>query len=115
VATLHGAFTGVWHEIAMTTVCDQSKFPSSVPYRAAGTGTFDGVYFGDGSRGSFTWKGVWRGDEISQQLIGDFDVTSSSGDPTWRCTTLHLSYSGIVNAATGFGGYRGTWIHKCRS
>ena len=116
VATLHGAFNGVWHETAMTAYCGVDRLPSSLPFRGAGSGTFDGVYFADGSRGSFTWKGVWTGEALSGQLIGDFDITSSSGDPTWRCSTLHLKFDGLlVNAVTGFGGYRGTWNHGCKS
>ena len=116
LATLHGAFNGVWHETEMKVQCDLSKLPGSLPFRAWGAGTFDGVYFGDGSRGSLTWKGVWTGDQVSGQLVGDFDIASSSGDATWRCSTLHLAFAGVQTpGGPGFGGYRGTWVHGCKS
>ena len=115
VVTLNGAFTGVFHEIGGKVQCDRSKLPGSLPYRVVTSGTIDGVYAGDGSRGSFTFKGVGNGEAVSEQFVGDYDITSSSGDPTWRCTTLHLSFDGIANPFTSFGGYRGTWIHGCKS
>ena len=115
VWTLHGAFIGVVREIDAKVQCDLSKLPASAPYHLITSGTIDAVYFGDGSRGSFTFKGVGTGEAVSGQFFGDYDITSSSGDPTWRCSTLHLSLAGIANPATSFGGYRGTWIHKCRS
>ena len=115
LATFNGAFNGVWHEVSMTATCDKSKLPDSLPYRAAGSGTFDGVYFGDKSRGSFSWSGAWTGDAISGQATGVFDITSSSGDPTWRCSSLHLTFDGYVSFATSFGGYRGIWYHGCKS
>ncbi len=114
IATLHGALNGIWHEKDMSTSCDQSKLPLSLPYRNSGTGTFDGVFFGDQSQGSFTWKGTWTGDAISGQSIGVFDITSARGDPTWGCTTLRLAFDGYVNFATSVGGYHGTWIHGCK-
>jgi hypothetical protein len=115
VVTLNGAFNGVFHEIDGKAQCDLSKFPRSLPYHLTTGGTIDAVYFGDGSRGSFTFKGVGTGEGVSGQFFGDYDITSSSGDPTWRCTTLHLSFDGIANPFTSFGGYRGTWIHGCKS
>jgi hypothetical protein len=51
---------------------------------------------------------------VSGQIIGALDITSSSGDPTWRCTRHQLTFDGIANAATSFGGYRGTWYHGCK-
>ena len=115
VVTVHGAFNGVMHEIDGHAQCDLSKLPGSFPYRLVTSGTIDGVYAGDGSRGSFTFKGVGAGEVVSGQFVGDYDITSSTGDPTWRCSTLHLSFDGIANPFTSFGGYRGTWIHGCKS
>jgi len=114
-ATLHGAFDGVWHEVAMTARCDTSKLPNSMPVTNSGTGTLDVIYARDHSRGSFAWKGTWTLEFISGQIQGVFDITSASGDPTFRCSTLHLTFDGYITNATAFGGYTGKWIHGCRT
>lgn len=113
VATVVGAFNGVWHEEAMETTCDQSKMPHSLPYRTTGSGTFTGSFFGDHSTGSFTWTGTWTGDAISGQAIGVFEIVASDGDASWGCSSGRLTFTGYVNVAVSFGGYNGTWVHGC--
>jgi hypothetical protein len=93
----------------MRGVCDLSKLPNSLTYRNSGTGTFEGIYFHDHSRVSFTWTGSWTGDAVSGQSIGVFDVKSSDG------CTFRLTFDGYVSVDTSFGGYNGKWIRGCRS
>jgi hypothetical protein len=40
-------------------------------------------------------------------------TVSGGGDPTFRCSSGHLTFDGLAPVATGFGGYQGSWIHGC--
>jgi hypothetical protein len=114
IMTLHGAFDGVWHEVAMTARCDTSQLPNTMPVTNSGTGTLDVIYARDHTQGSFAWKGTWMADVVTGQLQGVFDATSSSGDPTFGCSSLHLTFDGYFPPTTApFGGYTGRWTHVC--
>jgi hypothetical protein len=116
LVTIHGLFDGVWHEVAMTARCDTSQLPNAMPITASGTGTLDVIYARDHTRGAFAWKGKWALDAVTGQIQGVFDATSSSGDATFRCSSLHLTFDGYVPPTTApFGGYTGKWIHGCRT
>ena len=43
----------------------------------------------------------------------DTDIVDGDGDPTFRCSSGHLTFDGVTPGPTGFGGYRGVWIHGC--
>jgi hypothetical protein len=114
LVTFHGAFDGVWHEVAMTAGCDTSRLPNTMPATGRGTGTLDVIYARDHSRGTFAWKGIWTFDAVTGQFQGVFDATSSSGDATFGCSSLHLTFDGYFPpTTTPFGGYTGKWRHVC--
>lgn len=98
----------------MTARCDARDLPNSMNVTNTGTGTLGVIYWRDKSRGSFTWKGTWTVDVVSGASRGVFDATSAGGDPTFGCSTLHLTFDGYLTLATAFGGYTGKWIHGCR-
>jgi len=113
-ATLNGGFDGVWHEVAMTASCDTSHLPDAMPVKNSGTGTLDVIYARDHSRGSFNWKGTWTADLVTGELRGVFDATSSSGDPTFGCSSLHVTFDAYFPPTTvPIGGYRAKWVHVC--
>ncbi len=107
---MNGSLTGEWE-------WDQPKANVNFVtgnFRSTGTGTFTGMYLGDRSKGTLTWRETWTGNVFTGAAWGVFDVTGGDGDPTFRCSSGRLVTPGyIALVATSYGGYSGTWLHGC--
>jgi hypothetical protein len=74
---------------------------------------FTGIYVPDKSHGTLGFQERFVIEGATSVLHIDTDIVDSDGDPTFRCSSGHLTFDGLTPGPTGFGGYRGTWIHGC--
>jgi len=75
--------------------------------------TFIGIYVPDKSHGTLGFQERLVIDGATSVIHIDTEIVDGDGDPTFRCSSGHLTFDGLTAGPTGFGGYRGTWIHGC--
>jgi hypothetical protein len=75
--------------------------------------TFTGSYLPDRSTGTLTLHETvdWNLLTGAGLIVGD--IVSGSGDPTFGCSSGHITLPFYGNPAAAFGGYDGTWTHGC--
>jgi len=107
-STWEGSWTGVTHyEVTGT------YNPTTGDMHGTFHETFVGIYVPDKSRGTLGFEERFVIDGATSVLHIDTEIVEGEGDPTFRCSSGHLTFDGLAPGPTGFGGYRGTWIHGC--
>ena len=107
-STWEGSWTGLTH-YDVTGRYD----PATGDMRGSFTETFVGTYVPDKSHGTLLFSERFVIEGATGVLHIDTDIVSGDGDPTFRCSGGHLTFDGLAQGETGFGGYRGSWIHGC--
>jgi hypothetical protein len=78
------------------------------------TETFAGSTGAEHALGTLSLTEVLDFDGRTGAVQIEADITGGAGDPTFRCSSGHVSYDGwAAPVAMGFGGWRGTWKHGC--
>lgn len=110
-STWQGSWTGVTHFEAWG-VTD----PRTGDLRATLTETFVGSYVADRSTGSLMFTETIIVEGATGAVLIEADIVGGSGDPTFRCSSGHVSFDGFSTPAgvIAFGGWRGIWNHSCR-
>jgi hypothetical protein len=106
------AWTGSWTGITHYDVTGNLDLVTG-DFRGTLIETFTGMYVPDKSIGTLTFVESFSIDGTNFAINIETDIVNSSGDPTFRCSTGHVTFDGFAPLVTGFGGYRGTWVHGC--
>ncbi|MCA1843514.1 MAG: hypothetical protein LC792_10090 [Actinobacteria bacterium] len=107
-STWEGAWTGLTHYDATGTLN-----PATGDMRGTLEETFVGTYVRDKSHGTLRFHEKFVIDGATSVLHIDTQILGGDGDPTFRCSSGQMAFDGLTPGPTGFGGYRGTWIHGC--
>ncbi|HVE93994.1 MAG TPA: hypothetical protein VNB24_03665 [Acidimicrobiales bacterium] len=106
--TLNGTLVGT-----MTFEMSGRFDPATGNWDANSVDVFRGVYLGDNSQGTLTWKVHTWGNFITGANWAEVEIVGGSGDPTFQCSSGRITWDGFANPAASFGGYSGTWVHGC--
>lgn len=74
---------------------------------------FVGLYLPDRSHGILHMAHRFTLDGATSALHIESTILGGEGDPTFRCSSGHLTWDGTAPGETGWGGYSGTWVHGC--
>jgi hypothetical protein len=77
--------------------------------------TFTGTYLADRSTGELTFTESLTIEARTGALLIEADIVAGTGDPTFRCSRGHATFTGFAlpGGAAGLGGWRGAWTHGC--
>jgi hypothetical protein len=84
------------------------------------SGTINEVFIGtslsDRSTGSLRFTESFTIAGATGAIVIDADIVGGGGDPTFRCSKGHATFTGFgpPGGAGGFGGWQGAWTHGCR-
>jgi hypothetical protein len=87
--------------------------PTTGDARAEIIDTFTGTYLGDHSAGTLVIKETFTGNVFTGAGIAEGEIISSFGDPTFACSSGHITIPIYFNPAGAYGGFYGNWIHGC--
>jgi hypothetical protein len=107
-STWEGSWTGATHYVVTGTYR-----PTTGDMSGTLEETFTGANVADRSHGTLSFHERFSIDGATSVLHIDTDILGGDGDPTFRCSSGHVTFDGLAPGPTGFGGYRGTWVHGC--
>jgi hypothetical protein len=106
-------WTGDWTGVSVCNVTNAHVDIETGRLTATIVDTFTGTYMADHSTGTLVLDETFDGNFYTGSGVLEGRIAGSSGDPTFQCSSGTLTMPFYFNAATGYGGYTGTWHHGC--